>query len=117
MLKLSVPLGEHFRNDMRRIHAKFHEFSMHDKRRYEFMLDFIPWILYTRGMGIKEIWLYERCSSRWGDSNKIKFINLGVAVYLVRISNVYEWTSTNTKTVWFSSSLGISSRDSGDAMP
>jgi hypothetical protein len=27
------------------------------------------------------------------DSNKIKFINLGVVVYLLRICKLFEWTS------------------------
>jgi hypothetical protein len=29
MMNLSMPIGEHFRDDTRSLHAEFHEFSMH----------------------------------------------------------------------------------------
>jgi hypothetical protein len=29
MMNLSMPLGEHFRDDMRSLHVEFHEFSIH----------------------------------------------------------------------------------------
>jgi hypothetical protein len=32
MYQLNVPLGDLFRNDMERMHAKCYEFSMHRKR-------------------------------------------------------------------------------------
>jgi hypothetical protein len=95
---------------------KFYEFIMHIKEDIVLSLLSFSKICRLNEQELriisymKDVVLYEVIPK------KIKFINLGVVVYLLQISKFFEWTSTNTKTIWFSSSLVISSHDSGDAM-
>jgi hypothetical protein len=95
MPNLSMPIGEHIRNEMRNMHDKCHEFSMHRNQDMNLSLFSISEFCTLEEQELRSLDYMKDVLLDEGISTKFISYFFVVVFYLLWIFKVYRWTSAN----------------------